>query len=169
MEKHLRFRPFLTKQSAVHAARSAVATTASLLVARLCTMPEPYWACITTMIVMQSTLGASWKVSKGRIIGTAIGAIFGAVMATWLKTDAVVFGLAIFALGLICAAVRLEGNAYRFAGIAVAIVTLTSHSTVPPYVIAFQRFAEVSIGIVTALILSALWTEPSDEQRISLW
>jgi uncharacterized membrane protein YgaE (UPF0421/DUF939 family) len=38
-------------------------------------MPEPNWATITTLIVMQSTLEASLDVSKRRIPGTALGGL----------------------------------------------------------------------------------------------
>ena len=49
----------------------------SLLVARLFHLPETYWAAISTLIVMQSNLGAALPISAQRFIGTAVGAIFG--------------------------------------------------------------------------------------------
>jgi uncharacterized membrane protein YccC len=69
-----------------------------------------------------------------------------------------VFVAGIFALGLICAILRLDQSAYRFAGITLAIVTLVARGEAP-FVIAVHRFVEVSIGIAVALILSALWPE----------
>lgn len=141
----------------MHSARTAVATSASLILARLSTLPEPYWAAITTLVVMQSTLGASWNVSWRRMIGTALGAGVGGVMATYLEPNVVLFGLAIFLLGILCGILRLDASAYRFAGMALAIVTLINHGKIPAYLIAFHRFAEVGIGIIAALVLSALW------------
>jgi len=61
--------------STLHAARTTIAAVVSLLVARALKMPEPYWATVTTMVVMQSTLGAAWKVSATRFAGTALGAV----------------------------------------------------------------------------------------------
>ena len=56
--------------SIAHAIRTAVAATASVIIARLVQMPEAYWAAIATLVVMQSTLGATLTLSIERI-GTA--------------------------------------------------------------------------------------------------
>src|SRR2546425_12361140 len=42
-----------------HAIRTAAAATASVIIVRLVQMPEAYWAAIATLVVMQSTLGAT--------------------------------------------------------------------------------------------------------------
>ena len=52
------------------AARTALAAVVSFLVARLLRIPEAYWATISTIIVMQSTLGAALTVSWQRLAGT---------------------------------------------------------------------------------------------------
>ena len=56
--------------SITHGIRTAVAATASVIIARLVHMPEAYWAAIATLIVMQSTLGATLTLSIGRIVAT---------------------------------------------------------------------------------------------------
>src|SRR5207237_8251225 len=45
--------------SIAHSVRTALAATASVIVARLVQMPEAYWAAIATLVVMQSSLGAT--------------------------------------------------------------------------------------------------------------
>jgi len=64
-----------------HSARTAVAAVVSLLVARLFRLPEAYWASISTLIVMQSTLGAALPISAQRFAGTAMGVIVGGFAA----------------------------------------------------------------------------------------
>jgi len=140
----------------VHAARTAIGTTASLALARLLGMPEAYWGPITTLIVLQSTLGAAWEASKPRFIGTALGASLAGLLATYIGAGMIVFGAAIFALGLICAILHLDQNAYRFAGITLAIVMLVTRGQAPS-IMALHRFGEVSLGIGVALALTALW------------
>jgi uncharacterized membrane protein YccC len=54
--------------SITHAIRTAVAATASLIIVRLVQMPEAYWAAIATLVVMQSTLGATLALSIERIV-----------------------------------------------------------------------------------------------------
>ncbi len=49
------------RRAFVHSTRTAIAAVLSLLAARILHMPEDYWAAITTLIVMQSRLGAALK------------------------------------------------------------------------------------------------------------
>jgi len=41
----------------LHSVRTVIAAVLALLIGHLCKLPESYWAAITTLIVMQSTLG----------------------------------------------------------------------------------------------------------------
>jgi len=147
----------------VHSARTAVAAVASLLVARVFRLPEVYWAPITTLVITQSSLGAAFAVSWRRFVGTAIGAIVGAIVAPRVELRTLAFGLSVFVLGLLCAAARVDRSAYRFAGVTVAIVLLVPGREAPAWQIAFHRFAEVSVGIGVALILAWLWPESEEE------
>ena len=49
--------------SITHGIRTAVAATVSVIIARLVQMPEAYWAAIATLVVLQSTLGATLTLS----------------------------------------------------------------------------------------------------------
>ena len=140
----------------VHSARIAIGATSSFAVARLSGMPEAYWASITTLIVLQSTLGAAWEASKPRFIGTALGASLAGLLATYVEQGMIAFGAAIFALGLICAVLHLDQTAYRFAGITLTIVMLVPRG-IAPWLVAAHRFVEVSLGIAVALALTSLW------------
>jgi len=145
-----------------HSARTAIAAAASLLVARLFRLPEGYWAPITTLVITQSSLGAALIVSWQRLVGTALGAVFGAIVASYFGPHVIVFGSGVFILGLLCAVVRSDRSAYRFGGITLAIVLLVPR-TVPAWQIAFHRFGEVFIGIGVALILAVVWPEKEAE------
>jgi uncharacterized membrane protein YgaE (UPF0421/DUF939 family) len=145
----------------IHSARTGVATLASFLVARLFRLPEAYWAPITTIVITQSSLGAAWEVSWQRFVGTLIGAALGAIVASYFEPSAFVFGVCVFVLGLLCAMVRADRSAYRFGGVTLAIVLLLPHLR-SPWIAAFHRSAEVSIGIGVALIFSAVWPEEEE-------
>jgi uncharacterized membrane protein YgaE (UPF0421/DUF939 family) len=152
----------LNRQALEHAARTTVAATISLAIARLFRLPEAQWVAISTMVVTQSTLGAALAVSGERFAGTALGVTVRALLATYLGSGLLVFGLGIFLLGLICAVLRLDRAAYRFTGIASAIVMLVTRDR-PAWVIAAHRFFEVSLGIATGLVMTALWPEREPE------
>jgi len=145
----------------VHSARTAVAAVASVLVARLFRLPEAYWAPITTVVITQSSLGAALQVSWQRFVGTGLGAVVGAVVASHFGPHVLVFGASVFMLGLLCPLAQADRSAYRFGGITLAIVLLIPRAG-PAWEIAFHRFAEVSIGIGVALILTLIWPETED-------
>jgi uncharacterized membrane protein YccC len=145
----------------IHAVRTTVAAVLSLLIARLFHLPESYWAPITTIVVMQSTFGAAWTISRQRFAGTALGAVVGALLATYLPGSVMAFGTCVLLVGIICALLHIERNAYRYAGITVAIVVLIPH-TASAWIVALHRFVEISIGIAVGLALTAIWPETSE-------
>ena len=148
----------------VHSARTTIGMAASLAVARLLNMPEAYWAPITTIIVMESTLGAAWAASKPRFIGTALGAVLAGLLGSYFKPGIIMFSAAILGLGIICGILRLDKTAYRFAGITLAIVMLVPQE-IAPWLIAVHRFVEVSLGIAVGLAITVLW--PGHELKSS--
>jgi len=144
--------------SIAHAFRTAVAATASVIIARLVQMPEAYWAAIATLVVMQSTLGATLTLSIARIAATALGASVGALEANYFRVNLVAYAVAIFLVGLLSFAFRLEKTAYRYASITLTIIVLIPRSEAP-WATALHRFIEVSVGIIVALAVVALWPE----------
>lgn len=149
----------LEQKEFAHAARTAIAAVLSLLIARSFRLPDAYWAAIATLIAMQSTLGAAWAVSKDRLVGTAMGAVAGGLLATYTGENVVVFGAGVFALGLLCPLLHVQRGAYRYAGITLVIVMMTAR-TEPSWMIAIHRFIEISVGLGVGLILTAIWPEP---------
>jgi len=88
----------------------------------------------------------------------ALGASRGAIESTYFGRNIVTFGLAIFLLGLISPLFQMEKTGYRYAGVTLAIVVLIPRTN-PPWYIATHRFIEVSIGILIALAVAAIWVE----------
>jgi uncharacterized membrane protein YgaE (UPF0421/DUF939 family) len=144
--------------STQHALRTALAATISAIVAQLIQMPEAYWAAIATLVVMQSTLGATLTISIERIVATAVGASVGAIEANFFHGNLIAFAVAVFLLGLLSIPFRLEKTAYRYASITLAIIVLIPR-TATPWVVALHRFIEVSVGILVALAMVAFWPE----------
>lgn len=150
--------------STLHVGRTTVAALASLLVARAVRLPEPYWATVTTLIVMQSSLVASWAVSWRRLVGTVLGALVGGAVGSFFPPGALVFAAAILATGMLCHLLRFDRVEFRFAGVTLAIIMLIPRQNLA-WVVAAHRFIEVSIGVIIALLLTALWPEPQASTR----
>ena len=130
-----------------------------MLLALLLKLPEFYWAPISTIVILLSTidpLTLAWQ----RFAGTALGAALGALIATCFHPNWIVYGTGIFVCGILCAILRV-GTAYRFAAITLSIVLLIAHIR-PPWIVALHRFVEVSLGIAVALLVTVLWPAPAN-------
>ena len=158
-----RWRP--ERREIVHAVKTSIAAVVSLLIARLFHLPESYWAPITTLVVMQSTLGAAWTISKQRLAGTAIGALMGAGLASYFGPNILIFGAGIFAAGVFCAVLHLERNAFRYTGITLTIILMVTRSE-PAWIISIHRFIEISIGIAVGLALMAVFPEDKSSKLV---
>ncbi len=133
---------------------TGIAGIVSLYAAKFLRLPQGYWAAISSFIVLQSNVAATLSAARGRLIGTAIGAVIGAVFVRYLGASPLWLGLAAILTVLLCHALGLE-DSYRLACVTVAIVMLinSGHSA---WVTALYRFLEVSLGIVVAVVLAGI-------------
>src|ERR1700678_1457290 len=139
----------VNRKSVLDSLRTACAAVAALLLARRLNLQESYWAPISTIVILQSTippLTLGWQ----RFVGTALGAVLGAALATFFSPSAWVYGLGIVLCGLVAWFLRV-GGAYRFAGITLSIIFLIPR-THPAWTVGWHRFLEVSLGIAVALV-----------------
>jgi uncharacterized membrane protein YccC len=148
----------IPRAALIHSARTAVASVAAMLLARSLKLPEFYWAPISTIVVLLSTVNPM-TVAWQRFAGTALGAALGALMAMYLRPTGIVYGSGILLCGILCALLRIT-SAYRFAAITLSIVLLIAHSR-PPGIVALDRFVEVSLGIAVGLLATVLWRAPA--------
>jgi uncharacterized membrane protein YccC len=141
-----------------HAFRTAVAATISIILGRLVGLPEAYWAAIATVVVMQSPVGATVPLAVERIVASALGASVGAIESTYFGANLIAFALAMLLLGLVSFILRLEKVGYSYACITLVIIVLIPRGDTP-WIAAAHRFAEVSLGILVALGVVAVWRE----------
>ena len=149
----------INRVALMNSLRTAVATVASLLLARVLNLPEFYWAPISTIVILLSTINPlthAWQ----RFAGTAIGVALGALFATFFPINWMIYFAGIFVCGILCAILRVA-SAYRIAAIALSIVLLITHGR-PPWIVATHRFIEVSLGIAVALLISTVWKLPQE-------
>ncbi len=134
--------------------RTAVAAVVAMLLARLLKLPEYYWAPISAIVIVQSTIPAhllGWQ----RFVGTALGAALGALVATFFHPTVWVYAVAMVVCGLLSWLLRV-GGAYRFAGITLSIVLLIPRARAA-WITSWHRFLEVSLGIAVALVVTTFW------------
>jgi uncharacterized membrane protein YgaE (UPF0421/DUF939 family) len=125
-----------------------------MLLARLLKMPEYYWAPISTIVIIQSTIPPrtlGWQ----RFVGTALGAVVGVAMATFFHPTTLVYGLGVVLCELLAWMLRVDG-AYRFSASTVSIILLIPRARAP-WITGWHRFLEVSVGIAVALVVATFW------------
>jgi uncharacterized membrane protein YccC len=158
MQPLLRFLKSRTSELRL-ALRVTAAAVVAFGLAKLLGFAHGYWAVITAIIVMQTSVGGSLKAAVDRLLGTLAGALYGAAIAvavphantTGLATAMVI---AIAPLALLAA---VKAN-FKAAPIAAFIVLVPqSGQEVAPLTFALDRILEISIGslvgIVTSLVI----------------
>ena len=137
----------------IHAAKTALAATFCWWLALRFGLRDGYWGAISSIIVLQSNVGATITASRDRLLGTLIGAALGFSFSPfgplWLS-----YIFAMLAAVILCGLLNLR-NSSRLAGVTVTIVMLV-HKDGPRWGLAFDRTEEVLLGIVVALAVSTL-------------
>ncbi len=146
-----------------HAVKIGIAGVASIVATKLLKLPQGYWAAISAFVVMGSDVGATVAASRDQLIGTAIGAALGAAFVALWGVHLLWFGVAVAATVLVCESLGL-GQSYRLACVTVAIVMLINTAG-SPWKSATYRFLEVALGIVVALMISALPPKSVDKRQ----
>lgn len=159
---------FLAKRSELTlAVRITVAAGLAFVAVKLAGLTQSSWAVITSVIVMQASLGGSVKAAMDRMGGTLVGAVWGALVSIFLAHHSNVdTGIAILiavAPTALCAALQ---PSFRVAPITALIVLIPSGgSAVTPYAYALDRVAEIALGIVVGVGV-ALFVLPARAQSV---
>lgn len=145
-----------------HALRTAIAATITLALTLLLDLDQGYWAVFSSILVMQAHVGGSIAASWARLLGTASGALLGALSATaadaWLGVGLAGLGAAMFVTVFFCALMASHNENLRLAGLTAAVV-ICLHGVMggSALEIGLLRFLEVGLGIVVALAVSLAW------------
>jgi uncharacterized membrane protein YccC len=138
------------------AAKTALAAGLCYWLATLVHLADGYWGSISAIIVLQSNVGSTVTASRDRLLGTLIGAAFGAGFSFFGNGNNVLlmYLLAVVLAMVTCSVIGLK-NSSRLAGVTVTIILLV-HRTGSNWTLPLHRVLEVLLGIVVALLFSAL-------------
>ncbi|MDB5364909.1 MAG: hypothetical protein JWM77_836 [Rhodospirillales bacterium] len=136
------------------AARVAAATLLAWLISGSVNLPQAWWAVITALLVVQASLGGSIAIGIDRVLGTMLGAAFGAV-AAWLHIAfqvslTLLLPIVVAPLALIAA----QRPSYRVAPVTAVIVLLVTHPDESPFMAGVERIAEILLGTVVGVLVS---------------
>jgi uncharacterized membrane protein YccC len=136
------------------AARVAAATLLAWLISGGLNLPQSWWAVITALLVVQASLGGSIATGIDRVLGTMLGAGFGAA-AAWLH---IAFGVSLTVLLPIVVAplalIAARRPSYRVAPVTAVIVLLVTHPDESPFIAAGERIIEILLGTIVGVLVS---------------
>jgi uncharacterized membrane protein YccC len=156
---HAIFQFFTTRTSELRlAGRVTVAATLAFALAKLLGFAHGYWAVITAIIVMQTSVGGSLKAAVDRLLGTMAGALYGAAIAITIPhaTTASLAAAMIAAIAPLALLAAIRPN-FKVAPVTAFIVLVPlSGAAAPPFTYALDRILEISIGSVVGMVTSLL-------------
>jgi uncharacterized membrane protein YccC len=138
------------------AAKTALAAGLCYWLATLAHLSDGYWGSISAIIVLQSNVGSTVTASRDRLLGTLIGAAFGAGFSFFDSgQDVLLLYLMAVVLAMVTCSLLGLKNSSRLAGVTVTIILLV-HRTGSNWTLPMHRVLEVLLGIVVALLFSTL-------------
>ncbi len=140
-----------------HGLRVAVAVGAAFSISSWALhLPQGYWAVISALLVVQTSIGGTISASIDRLVGTLVGAVFGG-LAAFLRPETPWGEL----LALVLCAGPLTVVAARWPSLRIAPVTAiimivgnTSHASTPLFV--RDRVFEITIGSLVGVLTTIL-------------
>ena len=138
-----------------HATRMTIAAVLAFAAAWAFALPESYWAVISAIVVMQSSLGGTLGASLDRLMATVAGAMVGAACVSLRGRgslpEVLVLTLAVGPTALL-AALR---PSFRLAPIT-AVIVLVGASPGAGLLTAFHRVMEITLGCVVGVLTAHL-------------
>lgn len=135
------------------AARMLASVFLSYVVSRLADLGEPAWALITAVIVTQSKVGATLEAGRDQIVGTLVGAVFGA--AAIALSLAGLPKMPVFACLLVPLAIMAAFRPnLRLAGVTLVVVFLFPASGADPFARPIDRTLAILVGAAVSLLVS---------------
>jgi len=147
--------------------RVVAAVAITLLAIDLLNLPQGYWAVITAVIVVQTSLGSSLKAALDRLWGTLAGAAVGACVAILLPHSAPIeIAITIVLATIPLAYLAAVNPAFRVAPVTAVIMLVPTYGHVTdPVTTALDRVFEILLGNVVAVAVSIMvFPARADEQ-----
>jgi uncharacterized membrane protein YccC len=135
-----------------HAVRITVAAVAASELTALFGLSPGYWAVITTLIVMQASLGGTMGAAADRVLATMAGAVAGAIGA-WLQA-ALSLPQSVVII-LICAPMAMlamERPSFRLAPVTAAMILMMGSSESAALRTAVERMLEIALGCLIGVL-----------------
>jgi len=113
------------------------------------------WAVISSIVVLQSTLGGGYLEGYKRFIGILLGSLMGGLAATFLGWQAIHLAIALFLTVLLMGTLKLQiSTRIACLSCAVVIVVWSLNPVGSPWEFALHRFLDSCLGLFVGLLTS---------------
>ena len=153
-------------KESIFALKAAIASVLSMLIAYSLDLNEGYWASISSLIIMLPSAGATAKKALYRFLGTCLGALLAIFLSGLFSQNHIAYSFAIFISVTFCMYKSIFSKYSYFWFLLVVTATIIMISSIavhePEYIVymAFNRWFEVSIGIlVTSFLNLLIWPQ----------
>lgn len=147
----------LDSERVIHSFKTAFACLIGFAITKSIHFYFDQWLIITILVVMCAQLNVGSVIQKSymRFLGTLTGSIIAALILEFFGTDPYIIALTITISALIFSYIATGETSVNEAGtLGVATITIILIGKTPSLTIAFARFAEISIGILIAALVS---------------
>ncbi len=143
-----------------HALRVAVAVGVSFAIAQVLNLPQGYWAVITAVLVVQTSIGGTLGASRDRLLGTVVGAAVGGLAAFVRAETATGEGAALVICTALLTVPAMIYPSLRIAPVTAIIMIVGSPTHAQSLTAAGFRVAEIAIGSIIGLAVTLLVFPP---------
>lgn len=147
----------LDSERIIHSLKTVVACLIGLLFTKFISFSSDIWVVVSVIVVMcaQIYVGSVIRKSYLRFLGTLVGCLFAVLTLLLIGTSNVAIVVAISLSSFIFSYVATSSETLMYAGTLGAVTTAVIMLGPKPTVIfAWERFLEISIGILIATIVS---------------
>lgn len=141
--------------------KTAIAVFISIVISKLLKMEYPFYAAIAAIISMQSSVEASFKAGRNRMLGTFIGAVVGFVCALISPGNAFVSAIGIVVVIYLCNLLKWKESA-AIGGIVFLAIMLNLKGN-SPLLYSINRILDTFLGILVAIVVNYFIVPPKNE------
>lgn len=144
------------------ALQSGLAASLTFLIMNILSMPERFLAVLSTVLVLEPSIGDTINHGKSRILSTAVGCLIGFVFISFIPYGTAT-AIGLFVTAFIMSFVVGFKSEWSYGLVGAVAIAMGSESDVLATTI--ERLMAIAVGIVVGLIISALIWPDSARKR----
>lgn len=144
--------------------KTGVALALAILVAQILEIEYPFFVGMTAIISMDKTMTNSLKMGRNRVVGTFLGACIGVMLSYVDRGNALLCGVGIMMLILVCNKLRLQGS-ITIGGI--VMIAIMVHTDKTPLFYGFHRTFDTLIGALVSLFVNIVLFPYANDKRLN--